>query len=136
MEAGPDTLVLTVCICETGDTAQARRLVDELNAQLPGATLTQDYWRPAIRAEIELQADDSPRAIERLHTAESYELANTPMPMIPGRHPVSLGSLATYSALGDNEEARNYFGPSAWPVASLRSASAKTYGLAAEPSNR
>jgi ATP/maltotriose-dependent transcriptional regulator MalT len=54
-----------------------------LNTQLPLATLIQNYWLPAIEAEIELQRGNSPRAIELLHKAKSYELADTSMPMIP-----------------------------------------------------
>jgi eukaryotic-like serine/threonine-protein kinase len=66
-----------------GDAAQARELADKLNAERPLGTLVQNYWLPTIRAKIELDAGHTSRAIELLHVAAPYELADTRVPLLP-----------------------------------------------------
>jgi predicted Zn-dependent protease len=72
-----------MALARVGDAAQARELADKLNAERPLGTLVQNYWLPAIRAEIEIQAGKASRAVERLHAAEPYELADTRVPLLP-----------------------------------------------------
>ena len=66
-----------------GEVTQARELADKLNAERPLGTLVQNYWLPAIRAKIELDAGDASRAIELLRVAGPYELADTRVPLLP-----------------------------------------------------
>jgi len=66
-----------------GDAAQARELADKLHAERPLGTLVQNYWLPAIRAKIELDAGHTARAIELLRVADPYELADTRVPLLP-----------------------------------------------------
>ena len=81
---GPDALVLAaLAMAKTGDTTAARKLVDRLNTEFPSATLVRNYWLPTIRAEIELQGGNPKRALELLHGTDTYELAETSMPLIP-----------------------------------------------------
>jgi eukaryotic-like serine/threonine-protein kinase len=75
--------LVAAALARVADGAQARRAVDELNAEQPLSTLVQNYWLPAIRAEIELRAGNPGRAIELLRAAEPYELADTRVPLLP-----------------------------------------------------
>jgi eukaryotic-like serine/threonine-protein kinase len=71
-------------LARVGDVARARESADTLNAERPLATLIQNYWLPAIRAEIELHSGSASRAVERLRAAEPYELAaDTRVPLLP-----------------------------------------------------
>jgi eukaryotic-like serine/threonine-protein kinase len=57
-----------------GDAAQAQKLVDDLNHNLPLDTLVQGYILPTIRANIELHRGNPSKAIEFLNVARPYEL--------------------------------------------------------------
>jgi DNA-binding winged helix-turn-helix (wHTH) protein/tetratricopeptide (TPR) repeat protein len=72
-----------MALARVGDAAQARELADKLNAERPLGTLVQNYWLPAIRAEIEIQAGNATGAVELLRAAEPYELADTRVPLLP-----------------------------------------------------
>ena len=58
-----------------GDSAQARKLADQLNSEFPSDSLVQNYWLPTIRAESALSKGDAMRALELLRAAEPYELS-------------------------------------------------------------
>lgn len=80
--AGRDVRAWTaLAFARVGDVAEARKLA-QLSADFPSATLVQNYWLPAIRAAMEVQANHAARAIDLLHTAESYELSYD-APLIP-----------------------------------------------------
>src|SRR4029453_3696048 len=72
-----------IALAGGGDAAQARELADKLNGERPLGTLVQNYWLPAIRAEIEIQAGNATKAVELLRAAEPYELADTRVPLLP-----------------------------------------------------
>ncbi len=57
-----------------GDAPRATSLADKLNKDFPVSTMIQSYWLPTIRAEIELNRDDSAKAVTYLQTAAPYEL--------------------------------------------------------------
>jgi tetratricopeptide (TPR) repeat protein len=82
--AGRDVRALAaLALARTGDAGQARKLADQLDAGFPLSTLVHYYWLPTIRAEIELHAGNHDRAIELLRTTAPYDLADTPLPLIP-----------------------------------------------------
>jgi tetratricopeptide (TPR) repeat protein len=81
---GPDSQALAaLALAKAGGTAQARKLMDQLNTAFPSSTLIQNYWLPTIAAEIQVQAGNASRAVELLQPAGPYELADTLMPTIP-----------------------------------------------------
>lgn len=84
LAAGLDVRALAaLAFARAGDAAQAGGLAEKLAADFPLNTILQNYWLPTVRAEIELAAGNAARAIELLQTAGSYELADTPLPLIP-----------------------------------------------------
>jgi Flp pilus assembly protein TadD len=64
-----------LALAQAKGTAEARKLADQLNSEFPTDTLVQNYWVPTIRAEIELTAGNTTRALELLREAEPYELS-------------------------------------------------------------
>jgi DNA-binding winged helix-turn-helix (wHTH) protein/tetratricopeptide (TPR) repeat protein len=72
-----------MALARLGDVAQARELADKLSVERPLGTLVQNYWLPAIRAEIEIQAGNATRAIDLLRAAEPYDMADTRVPLLP-----------------------------------------------------
>jgi eukaryotic-like serine/threonine-protein kinase len=76
---GRDVKVETaLALARGGDVAAAQKLVDALNQEFPLDTLMQNYWIPTVQAAIALQRHDSVKAIEILHAAIPYELADPP----------------------------------------------------------
>src|SRR5215471_18413765 len=64
-----------LALAQAKETAEARKLADQLNSEFPTDTLVQNYWVPTIRAEIELTAGNATRALELLRAGEPYELS-------------------------------------------------------------
>src|SRR5262249_15761953 len=84
LEDGWETRALAaMTLAVVGDAGPARELIDKLNAERPLGTLVQNYWLPAIRAQLELGAGNASRAIQLLRVAEPYELADTRVPLLP-----------------------------------------------------
>ncbi len=81
LSPGWDVRVLAaLALASAGDVAEAARLADQLGAEHPGSTLIQNYWLPAVRAEIARQSGNPAQAIEALRVAAAYELADTFFP--------------------------------------------------------
>ncbi len=68
-----------LALARTGDTAQARKIADDLAHRFPLNTMINRYWLPVIDAWIEIGRNNPAKAIERLRTATEYELG-TPTP--------------------------------------------------------
>jgi DNA-binding winged helix-turn-helix (wHTH) protein/tetratricopeptide (TPR) repeat protein len=58
----------------SGDIARAQSLADDLAKRFPDDTFVQDFYLPAIRAEIEIARGNPSKANEILQTASAYEL--------------------------------------------------------------
>jgi serine/threonine protein kinase/tetratricopeptide (TPR) repeat protein len=67
--------VAALALARAGDTANAKRLADELDRAFPLNTLVQRYWLPTIRGAIALERKNPKRAIELLKTASATELS-------------------------------------------------------------
>jgi tetratricopeptide (TPR) repeat protein len=67
----PAALALALC----GETKQVRSFMDELVERYPKDTVISGIWLPVIRAAVELQLGNAPRAIESLQPAGRYEAA-------------------------------------------------------------
>jgi serine/threonine protein kinase/tetratricopeptide (TPR) repeat protein len=59
-----------------GDAARAESIASELANQYPANTLVNGFELPAIRAAIEIGRNNPAKAIDLLHIAEQYDLAN------------------------------------------------------------
>jgi eukaryotic-like serine/threonine-protein kinase len=66
-----------LALARAGEVDAAATLADALSAELPAGTLMQNYWLPAIRADIELTKGNATRAIDLLRPAAAYELTDT-----------------------------------------------------------
>jgi DNA-binding winged helix-turn-helix (wHTH) protein/tetratricopeptide (TPR) repeat protein len=65
-----------LALAQSGDTAAAEKLANELDKSFPRGTLVQEYWLPAIRAAVALQHKDPNRAIGFLQVASAIELSS------------------------------------------------------------
>jgi eukaryotic-like serine/threonine-protein kinase len=66
---------VAAALAGVGDSEPAQRLLDGLNSDFPFDTLMQNYWLPAIRAQIELKKAHPQRALELLDLASPYEFS-------------------------------------------------------------
>jgi tetratricopeptide (TPR) repeat protein/predicted Ser/Thr protein kinase len=71
-------VLAALALARTGDAAQAQRLADGLNRELPRDLMIQGYVLPTVRAMLALKRGDGKRALELLKTASEYELAQPP----------------------------------------------------------
>jgi tetratricopeptide (TPR) repeat protein/predicted Ser/Thr protein kinase len=63
-----------LALARAGDTAEAEKLIAELDNTRPLDTLVQRYWLPTIRAAVALQHKEPNRAVELLKSATPVEL--------------------------------------------------------------
>jgi serine/threonine protein kinase/Flp pilus assembly protein TadD len=71
-------VLAALALARTGDSAQAQKLADELNLELPRDLMIQGYVLPTMRAMLALKRGDGKRALELLKPASQYELAQPP----------------------------------------------------------
>lgn len=62
---------------DTGQTEEAGKLTNQINAERPGDTLVQHHLAPTVRAAIKLQHHDPAAAIDLLRGTAKYDLAYT-----------------------------------------------------------
>jgi eukaryotic-like serine/threonine-protein kinase len=67
-------LLAALALARTGETAQSKALADELQKSYPSETVLKVYWLPTVRAALDLDANDSTKALESLEAAAPYEL--------------------------------------------------------------
>jgi tetratricopeptide (TPR) repeat protein len=67
-------IAAALTMAETGDSAQAQKIAEQLNAESPLDTIIQSYWLPTIRATLALHRGDAKQAITLLDAATPYEL--------------------------------------------------------------
>src|SRR5438132_991589 len=71
-------VLAALALARTGDSAQAQRLADELNRELPRDPMIQGYVLPTVRAMSALKRGDGKGGLELLKTASEYEFATPP----------------------------------------------------------
>jgi eukaryotic-like serine/threonine-protein kinase len=77
LAGGRDVEVLAaLTLALVGDRAAARKLLTKLDQESPLNTMIRSYWLPTIRAVLELDDGNAPRAIELLEAAKTYELVS------------------------------------------------------------
>lgn len=92
-------------LAETGDSAQAQKLVDQLNAEAPLDTMIQNYWLPSIRATLAIHRGDAKQAATMLDVATPYELG---IPNVSIMVPIYVRGMA-YLKSGQGQEAAAQF---------------------------
>ena len=63
-----------LALAQVGESARAKTIVEELEKSYPSQTMLKVYWLPAIKAAIELQANNPTQALVFLEAAAPYEL--------------------------------------------------------------
>jgi len=69
-------IIAAAALARVGDIAKAESVLDPLKREQPSNTLLQEYWLPAVEADLALQAGDTARALKRLEDAKGLELAD------------------------------------------------------------
>jgi tetratricopeptide (TPR) repeat protein len=74
LSPGRDARVaIAMTLAQVGETIQAERMVDKLNAEFPVDTIIQNYWLPVIRATMALSHGNAQQAITLLEVTTPYE---------------------------------------------------------------
>jgi len=84
LDPGRDVKVFAaLALARVGETARAKRLVEELEKSYPSNTVLKLYWLPTVNAAIELKEGHSSQAVVLLEAAAPYELG-WPLPLQVG----------------------------------------------------
>jgi tetratricopeptide (TPR) repeat protein len=67
-------LFAALALARAGETTRAKAKVEELEKDYPSHTVLKVYWLPAIKAALELNANNSTQALVFLEAAAPYEL--------------------------------------------------------------
>jgi len=106
LSPGRDARVaIAVALAHVGETAQAQRMVDQLNSEFPLDTIIQNYWLPTIRATMALSHGNAQQAITLLEVATPYEMG---MQAFSIMQPIYVRGLAYWKA-GQGQEAAAQF---------------------------
>jgi serine/threonine protein kinase/tetratricopeptide (TPR) repeat protein len=108
-ERGEQALILgALAMARAGASRQALTLSRNLNQSFPDDTLLNEYWLPAIRAAVELNAKNPAQAVESLEAVRQYDWVSPRFTNFATLYPVYLRGMA-YLALGSTEQARTEF---------------------------
>jgi len=100
--------VAALALARAGDVAEAKRLAEGLHRDFPRDTRVQGYWLSAIRAAIELNAKNGPKAVELLRAAAPYELGQCEPFQLGMMYPVYLRGQAYLFARQGKEAAAEF----------------------------
>jgi predicted Zn-dependent protease len=104
LSSGHDVRILAAAaLARAGDSGGAEKQIAGLSRESSLDTLIQNYWLPAIRAQVELNHGRAQRALELLEPAKPYELSGTGTNVAP-MYPVWVRAQA-YLAAGDGAAA-------------------------------
>jgi eukaryotic-like serine/threonine-protein kinase len=91
-------LLSALALARTGETAEAKSLTDELERNYPTDTVLKVYWLPTVRAALDLDANDSTKALESLEAAAPYELGGPQQFQLGTMYPAYVRGLAYLAA--------------------------------------
>jgi eukaryotic-like serine/threonine-protein kinase len=104
---GRDVKVLAaMTLARAGDTARARKIVDELEKSDSTNTMLKLYWFPTIESAIELNSGNASQAVITLEAAAPYDLGG-PAP-VSGLYPVYMRGLAYLAVRNGNAAAGEF----------------------------
>ena len=91
-------LLSALALARSGETAQAKSLIDELEKTYPTNTVLRVYWLPTIHAAIELNAHNATKALEFLEGPAPYEFGEPQQFQLGTAYPVYVRGLAFMDA--------------------------------------
>ena len=91
-------LFAALTLAQVGESARARTIVEELEKSYPSQTILKVYWLPAIKAAIELQANNPAQALVFLEAASPYELGEPQELQLGTMYPVFIRGQAQLTA--------------------------------------
>ncbi len=91
-------LLAALTLARIGETARAEAIVEELEKTYPSQTVLKVYWLPAIKAAMELNANDSTQALVFLEAAAPYELGQPPQLQLGTMYPAYIRGQAQLMA--------------------------------------
>ena len=91
-------LLAGMAMARIGETAGAKAVLDEMAKTYPSNTLMKDYWLPAIKAAMELNANNAAQAVMSLEAALPYELGAPPQLQVGTMYPVYIRGQAQLAA--------------------------------------
>jgi eukaryotic-like serine/threonine-protein kinase len=97
-----------LALAQSGEVTRARAIVDELEKSYGSQTMMKVYWLPAIRAAIELDANNAKQALVDLEAAAPYELGSPQQLQLGTLYPVWIRGQA-YLASHDGNSAATEF---------------------------
>ncbi len=71
-------MLAALALARSGETVRAKTIVGELEKNYPSETVLKVYWLPAIKAAIELNANNAAQSLVYLEAAAPYELGGPP----------------------------------------------------------
>jgi len=99
LDPGRDVKIMAaLALARIGETAQAKRLVEELEESYPSNTVLKRYWLPSVNAAIELQQGHSSQALVLLEAAAPHELGWPPPLQVGTLYPAFLRGEAYLAA--------------------------------------
>jgi serine/threonine protein kinase/tetratricopeptide (TPR) repeat protein len=95
-------------LAQVGEGARAKAIVEELEKIYPAQTVLKVYWLPAIKAAIELNANNPAQALVFLEAAAPYELGQPPQLQVGTLYPAYLRGQAYLAARNSNSAAAEF----------------------------
>jgi serine/threonine protein kinase/Flp pilus assembly protein TadD len=83
-------LFAALALARSGEAGRAKSLVEELEKAYPLDTMLKIYWLPALKAALELDANNPGQAVIFLEAASPYELGEPPQLQMGTMYPVYL----------------------------------------------
>jgi tetratricopeptide (TPR) repeat protein len=91
-------LFAALALARIGETAGAKPVVEELEKDYPSDTVLKIYWLPAVKAAMELNANNSAQAVVFLEAAAPYELGQPPQLQLGTMYPAYIRGQAQLMA--------------------------------------
>jgi eukaryotic-like serine/threonine-protein kinase len=99
----------TLALALAGDSARARALADDLGKRFPKATMVQFNYLPTLHAQLALNHNDAPKAVEALQVATPYEVGEPAIgAFTPALYPVYVRGQAYLAAHQGSEAAAEF----------------------------
>jgi tetratricopeptide (TPR) repeat protein/predicted Ser/Thr protein kinase len=95
-------------LARVGEGARAKAIVEELEKTYPSQTVLKVYWLPAIKAAIELNANNPPQAMVFLEAAAPYELGEPQQLQLGTLYPAYVRGQAYLAAHNGNSAAAEF----------------------------
>jgi serine/threonine protein kinase/tetratricopeptide (TPR) repeat protein len=87
-------MLAALALARSGETVRAKTIVAELEKTYPSQTVLKVYWLPAIKAAIELNANNAAQSVEYLEAAAPYDLGTPPQFQVGTMYPAYVRGLA------------------------------------------